>query len=190
MFNLLKIAVDNDWDLNEEEKDEEQEEQEQEQEQQLEEVEEEEEEHEQQLEEVVEEEEWVRPLKKVDANSKMLQKRTLFIPSVIQGLLRHASDEQLGGRLDATMAAKFFLIVLFSKLLIPVTSNFASSEVINAVQDLEHLKTIDWSGLVFKRLQEGILAWQNETMNYATGCVLLPMVHPNVLLLLVCSCLE
>jgi len=119
----------------------------------------------------------------VQADSKMGDKRKLFIPSVIRAVLRHADDLKFGGKVDATMAVKLFLIVLFSKLLIPSTSSHASAEVIK-VHDLEHLNTIDWSGLIFNRLWEGILAWQHEESDYANGCLLLPMVHPNILLLL------
>ena len=100
-----------------------------------------------------EEEVKVRPLKTVHAVSKMSDKRKLFVPSVIRAVLRHADDPQFGGKVDATMVAKPFLIVLFSKLLIPSTSSHASVEVIKAAHDLEHLKTIVWSGLIFNRLQ-------------------------------------
>jgi len=142
MFNLLKIVVDNNRDLKEEEVDwdlaEEVDWDEEEQEEVLEEGDDEE------LEEQLEEEEVkVRPLKTVHADSKMGDKRKLFIPYVIRVVLRHADDPQFGGKIDATTAAKLFLIVLFSKLLIPSTSSLASTEVIKAVHNLEHLMTID-----------------------------------------------
>jgi hypothetical protein len=41
------------------------------------------------------------------------------------------------------MAAKFFLIVVLNKLLIPTSCNYANAMMVKAVDDLEALKTVD-----------------------------------------------
>ena len=106
----------------------------------------------------------------------MKEKRRLFTPSIIQSLLENADSPLLNGKLDATMATKFFLMVLLDRLLVPGTSKFISAEVRYAVHDLENLKDVNWCKLVFNGMKEGIKDCQIRKTNNIKGCIDVPMV--------------
>jgi hypothetical protein len=101
--------------------------------------------------------------KSIQVLDKIAEKRILLTMRYIQILLKHAKDEKLGGQLDATMTAKFFLVVVLNKLLIPTSCHYANTMMVKAVDDLEALKTVDWCNLIFNRLKESILKWQKKS---------------------------
>jgi len=111
--------------------------------------------------------------------------RVLFTKQCIKEVLQNAGDDEIKKHFDDEMAAKLFCFVVLDKLLISPGFSTVPKSLLDAVLNLDELKKVDWSTLVFNKLKESIVDWKTGSRNL-TGCIYLLIVSILVSLLFLC----
>lgn len=111
--------------------------------------------------------------------------RVLFTKQCIKEVLQNAGDDEIKKHFDDEMAAKLFCFVVLDKLLISPGFSTVPKSLLDAVLNLDDLKKVDWSTLVFNKLKESIVDWKTGSRNL-TGCIYLLIVSILVSLLFLC----
>jgi hypothetical protein len=68
---------------------------------------------------------------------------------------------------------------VLDRLLLPRTTFYLGSGTLEAVTDLDKLKTVDWSKLIFEDLKSSVDQYNKDNKKLISGCTAVLMVSTN-----------
>lgn len=108
---------------------------------------------------------------------KASEKRNYFSVTNIKELARYYrnGDNEISEHVDTDMIVRLFFGVVLEKFLLPAASLYVTARTLAAVYNLDQLRDIDWSCLVFEHLKKSCVSFATDkTQMY--GCVVVLMV--------------
>ena len=81
--------------------------------------------------------------------------------------------------LDIDLIVRCFFAVVLDRLLLPQATFYLSSATLKAVTDLDRLKTVDWSLLIFENLKSSVAEFGKDKKKLISGCTAVLMVSTN-----------
>ena len=81
--------------------------------------------------------------------------------------------------LDIDLIVRCFFVVVLDRLLLPQTTFYLSSATLKAVTDLDKLKIVDWSHLIFENLKSSVAECPKDKTKLISGCTNVLMVSTN-----------
>jgi hypothetical protein len=81
--------------------------------------------------------------------------------------------------LDIDLIVRCFFAVVLDRLLLPQTTFYLSSTTLKAVTDLDKLKIVDWSHLIFENLKSSVAEYGKDKKKLISGCTTVLMVRTN-----------
>jgi hypothetical protein len=103
------------------------------------------------------------------------EKRKMFSMCNIESLARYSGDKDVSKHIDTDMLVKLFFGVVLERMLLPTSSIFVTAPTLEAVHDLEKLRDIDRSYVVYEYLKKACSEFVNK-QNSMNGCVAVLMV--------------
>ena len=127
-------------------------------------------------------------------NSKVSVRRKFLTPLNINLMLKNIDKDEIlkllvkenedtdGTELslDIDLIVRCFFVVVLDRLLLPQTTFYLSSGTLEAVTDLDKLKTADWSHLIFENLKSSVAECPKDKTKPISGCTNVLMVSTNV----------
>ena len=69
--------------------------------------------------------------------------------------------------------------MVLDRLLLPQTTFYLSSATLKAVTDLDNMKIVDWSHLIFENLKSSVAEYGKDKKKLISGCTAVLMVSTN-----------
>ena len=127
-------------------------------------------------------------------NSKVSVRRNILTPLNINLMLENINNDDIlkllvkknkdtdgtEQNLDIDLIVRCFFAVVLDRLLLPQTTFYLSSATLKAVTDLDKLKTVDWSHLIFENLKSSVAECPKDKTKLILGCTNVLMVSTNV----------
>ena len=127
-------------------------------------------------------------------NSKVSVRRKFLTPLNINLMLKNIDKDEIlkllvkenedtdgtEPSLDIDLIVRCFFVVVLDRLLLPQTTFYLSSATLKAVTDLDNLKTVDWSHLIFENLKSSVAECPKDKTKLILGCTNVLMVSTNV----------
>ncbi|KAG2549833.1 hypothetical protein PVAP13_9KG297500 [Panicum virgatum] len=116
-------------------------------------------------------------------NSKVSVRRNILTPLNINLMLENIDKDEIlkllvkenedtngtEPSLDIDLIVRCFFVVVLDRLLLPQTTFYLSSGTLEAVTDLDKLKTVDWSHLIFENLKSSVAECPKDKTNLYQG---------------------
>jgi len=126
-------------------------------------------------------------------NSKVSVRRNILTPLNINLMLENIDKDEIlkllvkenedtdgtEPSLDIDLIVRCFFVVVLDRLLLPQTTFYLSSGTLETVTNLDKLKTVDWSHLIFENLKSSVAECPKDKTKLILGCTNVLMVSTN-----------